>query len=260
MFNPRHPFGEVPISTILRSPRPLLALAWCAALAACGDVATAPHSFVREADGALWVAVSEPVGLPSARDWLAALPPTSPAAVSVRARLEAAASDRRAGRLEAAIVGENAAARAAVAALAAAPDERSVREAVAAASEWADRAAARTSGGGFVELAATERGVRAAVDRSRELLAAGDTLAAMREVAAAAEAARAWSPMEVVVRVLARAEAGIDAQADPSPGLRRARHLLRGAREGLSAGDPGRALQRAVYALQLIEQERRVTR
>jgi hypothetical protein len=245
---------------LLRSPRRALALAACASLAACGDLSTAPDSFVREADGAVWVAVSEPVGLPSARTWLAALPPSSPAVASVRGRLEAAASDRRAGRLEAAIAGENAAAREAVGALAAAPDERVVREALAAAAEWTERAGARTAGGAFAELAVTEGEVRAAVERSRGFLAAGDTLAAMREVATAAEAARAWSPLEVVVRVLARAEARIDSEADLSPNLTRARHLLRGARDGLAAGDHSRAFQRAVYALQLIEQERRAAR
>ncbi|HEX8432574.1 MAG TPA: hypothetical protein VF625_14890 [Longimicrobium sp.] len=241
---------------LLRSPRVALALA-CASVAGCGDLSTAPDSFVREADGAVWVAVSEPVGLPSARTWLAALPASSPAVASVRGRLEAAASDRRAGRLEAAIAGENAAAREAVDALSTAPDERVVRESVAAAAEWTERAAGRTAGGAFGELAVTEGAVRAAVGRSRELLAAGDTLAAMREVATAAEAARAWSPLEVVVRVLARAEARIDAEAHLSPNLARARHLLRGARDGLAAGDHSRAFQRAVYALQLIEQERR---
>ena len=50
-------------------------------------------------------------------------------------------------------------------------------------------------------------------------------------------------------------EARLAAGAGESDGVRRARHLLADAREGLATGDSLRALRRAVYALQLLDAE-----
>lgn len=127
--------------------------------------------------------------------------------------------------------------------------------ALAAADEWAERAALRTEGGRFPELARAELCVRAGSDRARALMIAGDTLAAVREIALVAEAARAWAPLAVALRAVRDAERRIDATPNPSANLLRARHLLRGAREGVAMGESMRALQRATYALQLIDQE-----
>ena len=242
----------------LRSLRALGALSAtlaCAALGACADVPSAPESFVREAGGATWVAVVEPAGLPTARTWLSALPGHAPEGEAARATLSEAARVRRTGAMEGFLALEDRAAREAAAALPRAPEARMVLSALAAADEWVDRASVRTAGGRFPELARAELGVREAAARARSSLAAGDTLAAVREVAGAAEVARAWAPVSVALRVVRDAEGRIDATPNPSAGLVRARRLLRGAREGIAIGDHARALQRAMYALQLIEQE-----
>ncbi len=232
----------------------------CAALGACADVPSAPESFVREAGGATWVAVVEPAGLPTARTWLSAFPGHTPAGDAARATLAEAARVRRTGSLEGFLALEDRAAREAAAALPRAPEARVVLSALAAADEWVERASVRTAGGRFPELARAESSVREGSVRARSLLAAGDTLAAVREIALAAESARSWTPVSVALRVVRDAEARIDATPNPSAGLVRARRLLRGAREGIAIGDHSRALQRAMYALQLIEQEGRAAR
>lgn len=225
----------------------------CAALCACSDLPSAPESFVREAGGATWVAVVEPVGLPTARTWLAA----APQGLAARATLAEAARVKKTGDVEASFALEERAAHEAAGALPRAPEARLVLGSLAALDEWADRAALRTEGGAFAELAGAERAVREGSARAHAALAAGDTLAAVREIAGAAETARRWSPVAVALRVVRDAEARIDATPNPSANLIRARHLLRGAREGVAIGDQMRALQRAMYALQLIEQEGR---
>ena len=234
--------------------RALYAALACAALGACADAPSAPESFVREAGGATWVAVVEPAGLPSARTWLAGGGAEGDAA---RATLAEAARVRRTGAIEASLALENRAAREAAAALTRAPDAQVVLSALAAADEWVQRSSVRTAGARFPDLARAEAGVRELAARSRSLFAAGDTLGAVRELTRAAEWARSWAPMSVALRVVRDAEARIDATPNPSAGLVRARRLLRGAREGIAIGDHARALQRAMYALQLIEQEGR---
>ncbi|HEX8363446.1 MAG TPA: hypothetical protein VF613_25220 [Longimicrobium sp.] len=229
----------------------------CAALGACADVPSAPESFVRDAGGATWVAVVEPAGLPTARTWLSAFPDQAPASSAARATLAEAARVRRTGAMEAFLTLEDRAAREAAAALPAAPEARVVLSGLAAADEWVERASVRTVGGRFPELARAELAVRENGARARSLLAAGDTLGAVREITIAAEVARAWAPVSVALRVVRDAEARIDSTPNPSAGLVRARRLLRGAREGIAIGDHARALQRAMYALQLIEQEGR---
>jgi hypothetical protein len=59
--------------------------------------------------------------------------------------------------------------------------------------------------------------------------------------------------MAVGLRLLASAEARLNAGGRSDPNAKRARSLLIGAREGLAAGDSIRALRRAVYALQLLD-------
>lgn len=237
-------------------PRVLAALL-CAAAGACADLPSAPESFVREAGGATWVAVVEPAGLPTARTWLGTLPSDAPQAGAARATLAEASRVLKTGNVEGAMALEDRAAREIASALPAAPEARVVLVALAAADEWSDRAAPRTASGRFPELARAEQAVRAGSQRARALLAEGDTLAAVREIGRAAETARRWAPMSVALRAVRDAERRIDATANPSANLVRARHLLRGAREGVALGDHMRALQRATYALQLIEQEAR---
>jgi hypothetical protein len=238
-----------------RAPSRALAAALVCAASACADLATAPESFVREAGGSVWVAVMEPAGLPTARGWLGSLPGGAPEGAAARATLAEASRVRKNGDVEGALLLEDRAAREAAAALTRAPEARLLLVALAAADEWAERAALRTEGGRFPELARAELGVRAGSERARALMAAGDTLAAAREIALVAEAARGWAPLAVALRAVRDAERRIDATPNPSANLLRARHLLRGAREGVAMGEPMRALQRATYALQLIDQE-----
>ncbi len=239
-----------------RRPLQAFAAALACAASACTDLTTAPESFVREAAGSVWVAVVEPAGLPSARAWLGALPGSAPEGAAARNTLAEASRVRKTGDVEGASLLEDRAAREAAAALRHPPEARLLLVALAAADEWAERAALRTEGGRFPELARAELGVREGSARARALMSAGDTLAAVREVVLLAETARAWAPLSVALRAVRDAERRIDATPNPSANLVRARHLLRGAREGVAMGESMRALQRATYALQLIEQER----
>ena len=249
---------QLPMPFRFRRPvRGLAGTLSCAALCACSDLPSAPESFVREAGGSTWVAVVEPAGLPNARTWLSSVPGNAPRALAARATLAEAARVKKTGEVEGSLALEERAAREAVAALPRAPEARLVLASLAAVDEWADRAALRTQKGGFPELARAERDVREESGRARSLLAAGDTLSAVRTLTAASETARGWAPVAVALRVVRDAEARIDATPSPSANLVRARHLLRGAREGVAMGDQMRALQRAMYALQLIEQEGR---
>jgi len=199
----------------------------------------------------VWVAVVEPAGLPGARAWLGSLPDGAAARIT----LAEASRVRKTGNVEGALLLEDRAAREAAAALARPPETRLLLVALAAADEWAERAALRTGGGRFPELARAELAVRAGSERARALMARGDTLAAVREIALVAGTARAWAPLAVALRAVRDAERRIDATPNPSANLLRARHLLRGAREGAAMDEPMRALQRATYALQLIDQE-----
>jgi len=231
-----------------------LAAALACAASACADLPTAPESFVREAGGSAWVAVVEPAGFPTARTWLGSLPGGAPEGAAARATLADASRVRKTGEIESALLLEERAAREAAAALRH-PDARLLLVALAAADEWVERAAPRTAGGRFPELARAELGMREGSARARNRMAAGDTAGAVREIVALAETARAWAPLAVALRAVRDAERRIDSTPNPSANLLRARHLLRGAREGVAMGEPMRALQRATYALQLIEQE-----
>ena len=245
---------------MLRSPRVsfsriALCAAACALLPACADAPTGPQSYVQEAGGDLWVAVVEPVGMPDARTWLPFVPAGSPAAERVRALQGEAGRARRAGELERGMALEAEAAREAAGAIGRAPPAQTVLEALAALESWVQRAELRTETGRFPGLDTTSVRVRERRDEARALLAQGDTGAAAVKLAAAAEAAREYAPLAVGLRLVERCEARIDRQGEPTPNLKRARRLLGTAREALAMGDEGRAVKRALYALQLLEQE-----
>jgi len=229
----------------------LAALLLAAAVtSACEDLPAGPQVWTREAVGRRWVAVGEPVGLPSARGWVG----WSASADSVRALMSAAGRERGAGRLELALAGEDAAAELAARTARQVP-ATAVLSGLAAVDSWAERASVPAEDG-FAELAHDVEGVRSLADAARASLAAGDTTAACVQMTRAANLARRWTPMSVATRAVVQAELAIALDPDPSPELQRARRLLRGAREGVAAGDHARALQRALYALQLIEHER----
>jgi hypothetical protein len=62
-----------------------------------------------------------------------------------------------------------------------------------------------------------------------------------------------YAPETVALGLVSRAEQRIDADPAPTPDLRRARLLLRLAREAMATGDQTRAMKRAWYALQIID-------
>ena len=237
----------------LRVFRPLAVLCAAALLAvsACDDGPTGPTSYVQVAGGQAWVAVAEPRGLPRAETWLPYLSPEHRAGVdALRARAHRA---RAAGRPEEALRLEAQALREAAAGVAHAPDAGRVLGALAALEAWTDRARARLELGAHPELAAAAASVAARAQAARAALDAGDTAAAVRHLSEGTLAAREQSPIAVGLRLLAIAEARLQAGAASSATERNVRALLLGARAGLASGDSIRALRRAVYALQLLE-------
>lgn len=223
-------------------------------LAGCGDGPTAPTSYAQEVQGRIWVAVTEPYGLPDARTWEPYVAPGSPVLAQLREMSSAAGRARRAGRLEeaAALEGRAAVTAAAVARI---TDPLPLVRSLDALERWEQNAATRLESGRYPELERAVAEVAGLRDAARALLARGDTAAAVVQLARAAERVRYETPAAVALRLVAAAEARIDSAAAPTERMRRARRLLRGAREGMATGDHARALRRAVYALQLLEAE-----
>ena len=229
----------------------VFAAALCGALAACGDAPMLPTSFAQQAGGTTWVAVTPPARMPDARTWLAYASPD--AAARVRGMLTEASRARRAGMLETALAVDAQAARMSAAFLVSAPPAPRVIGAVSAVREWEQRAGDRLRAGvypGLDSALATVSAHRAAAEAA---LARGDARTAVQRLADAAEAARAFAPEAVALSLVARAEARIDADPSPTPDLKRARLLLRLAREAMATGDQTRAMKRAWYALQIID-------
>jgi phosphoglycolate phosphatase-like HAD superfamily hydrolase len=222
-------------------------------VSACEDSPTAPATYAHVADGRTWVAVAEPVGLPSLETWLPYLDGGSPAAERIRVLRGEAGRARSAGRVELSRALEAEAFAEAAGALSRSPDARTLVYGLAALESWVARALARLEADPDPGLARSVVEVQGRRDAARAGLAAGDTAAAVAEITRGAEEARAWSPVAVGLRMLARAEARLDAEAVPDPAARRARRLVAGAREGLATGDSVRAVRRALYALQLLE-------
>jgi hypothetical protein len=236
--------------------RRLVLAAAALALAACNDAGTGPTSYVQVVSGGAWVAVAEPPGMARADTWLAWVPSQGPAAASVRQLRDAAGRARSAGRIEESLALDDDALLLAAGSLARAPDAVRILGPLAALDAWTDRARARLETGRYPDLAATADAVGAQAAAARRALAAGDTMVAVRHLAVATIAARRQSPLGVGLRMLAAVEQRLGPpRAQESANLKRARHLLAGAREGLATGDSQRALRRAVYALQLLEAE-----
>lgn len=236
----------------LSRPFPGLLLVAALALAACEDAPTAPGAQVQSAGGKLWVAVPAPRALPESRTWLPYLAGSDSAALRVAKLRDQARRLRWKGEPEEAIRREGEASRLAAASLSAAPDARTLAEAVAAVDGWlgaAERAAAAVDS---PELAAGVAGVREARGAVAARLEAGDTLGAVPHLDRAAALAREHTPGAVALRLVDRAEALVDARALSRADAARARHLLRHAREALITGDPNRAFRRAAYALQIL--------
>jgi|GEM_PF-1349717 len=235
--------------------RALAALAALLLLSACDDGPTAPTSYVQHAAGATWVAVTEPVGLPRVETWLPYVSSESAAARTLRDLRDRAARLRTAARVEEALALEDEMMRVAAASLTRAPEPARLLASAAALDQWADRARLRMETGSYPELAAAAASVSASADAARAALSAGDTSGAVMHLTQGAIAAREHAPLAVGLRLMAAVEARLAAGTSQSAGVRRARHLLADAREGLATGDSLRALRRALYALQLLEAE-----
>jgi hypothetical protein len=236
----------------------LLVLAAVLAAAACEDAGTAPTSYVQAvAGGGAWVAVAEPVGMARSDTWLPWLAAGGPAAAQVRQLRDGASRARGAGRVEEAIALEDDALRLAAGSLARSPDAvRGVLVPLGALDAWTDRARARLETGRYPQLQAAAAAVAAEAAAARRALAAGDTMTAVVHLANGTLAARRQSTLGVGLRLLAAVEARLGPpKSIDSTNLKRARHLLAGAREALATGDSMRAMRRAVYALQLLDQE-----
>ncbi|HEX9939921.1 MAG TPA: hypothetical protein VGB15_22495 [Longimicrobium sp.] len=226
-------------------------LAAALALAACGDGPTLPTSFAREAGGRTWVAVAEPAGMPDARTWLPYLAPAD--AQRIRAMVHDAARVRRGGELETGLEQEARARLGAARALAHDPPAPRVMGALAAVREWETRAADRLRAGSYPGLDSAVTAVAALRAQAEAALDRGEPRAAALLLAEAGEAARDHSPMRVALRLLQRSEQRIDSDPEPTPDMRRARRLLRGAREAMATGDQMRAMKRAWYAQQILD-------
>jgi hypothetical protein len=238
-----------------RGPLALLATLCCAAaLAACDAGPTLPTSFAQSVGGRTYVAVTPPDGLPDARTWL----PFVTRAGSVLPRLKQLRADeakaRGLGSLERAASLAADQARLAAAAAADVGPEPLLR-ADAALERWQERAAARRAQGTYPALDSAAADVARLRTGARQAALKGDTSAAVAELTEAAERARGFAPQAVGLRLLADAERRLDAGGERTVGLRRARQLLRSAREALVTGDDSRAVRRAAYAIQILDAE-----
>lgn len=233
----------------------LPALAALALLAACEDAPSAPTSYVQVVAGGTWVAVAEPAGMARPDTWLPYAAEGGPAWESLRELRAAAGRARGEGDIERALQLDDEALRLSALSLSRVPEAQRVLLPLAALDAWTDRARARLESGSYPELEATAATVRAQADAARASLALGDTMKAVVHVTRGTLAARRLSPMAVGLRLMASVEARLGDGKGESAGVRRARHLLRDAREGLATGDSVRALRRALYALQLLEAE-----
>lgn len=233
------------------------ALASLLLLAACEDAPTAPTSYVQHAAGGVWVAVTEPLAMPRVDTWLPYVGGEGASAGALREMRERAARFRTAGQVEDALRLEDEMMRFAARSLTRAPEPTRLLSAAAALDEWADRARLRLQTGSYPELAAAVLVVASEAESARARMAAGDTGRAVLHLTRGAIAAREHAPVAVGLRLMGAVESRLGPAPRPgeSAGVRRARHLLADAREGLATGDSVRALRRAVYALQLLDAE-----
>jgi len=226
-----------------------LGAAWT--VAACGDAPTMATSFAQQAGGRTWVAVAEPAGMPDTRTWLPWVAPAD--GRRIRTLVAEAAKLRRAGQLEAGLHLEAQARLAAAQFLAHDPPPAPMTSALMAVREWETRAADRLRAGQYPGLDSTLAVVSAGRAAAEAALDRGDARAAAGLLAGAGETARDYAPVRVALRLVERAEQRIDAEAAPTPDLRRARLLLRTAREAMATGDEMRAMKRAWYAQQIVD-------
>ena len=235
--------------------RLLAALAVCSfAAGACTDLPTGPGAFQLEAGGTLWTAVVAPSDLPTIGSWLRYAPagPETQALSAQVSELERESRHARAsgdvGRADALTI--NAAQLALEAASGAA--RPSLIRGLLAVDGWQRDVRESVQLEGAPELAAAVERVEREREAAAEALSEGRDEEAAVRLAVAAEWARSWSPEGVALRVLERVEARL-MEDEGADGSSRARHLVHSARHELVAGEPLRAVQRALYALQIAD-------
>jgi hypothetical protein len=220
-------------------------------LGGCLDAPTGPGALQQIAGGEAWIAIEEPRALPSLETWRAYV--SAEAREEVDALAAASRDARRRGSLKRAAELERAATGVALRSLERTPNARVIGEVNGALDRWLARVGGSVDMGVYPEVAVSLRRVAASREIAGHALAAGDTAAALTQFAIAAEAIRSHAPTQVALRVLERSEARLRERQTSGTSMRRALHLVRSAREELTAGDPERALRRALYALQLTE-------
>ncbi len=216
-----------------------------------------PDAIQRVAGGEEWVAMSVPPELPKLDIWVAYISRSTEEGRAAHTRVREldglARAARGEGRIEAANLLQREAERAAVLALDRVPEAVLLQRALFSIDFWGDRARAIGDLELFPELALTESNVRDGRAAAASFLEDGDTTSAVLQIVAISNLIRQHSPEAVALRVIGRAEARVDPQVLGPAAAKRAFNLLANAREELIAGDPRRALHRALYALQIVE-------
>ena len=239
--------------TLQRAFRLLVAV-FALVLGGCADAPTFPAALQWLADGEEWVAVLPPAGLPRTTDWarFAGSGEETTRLAERLASLESAAAlalshgdVAGATRLRAESVGLLSLS------LTRAPDAALLGDAASAIDLWNARVREKVDVEQAPALAAALDSIAAARADAALALESGDTVAAALALMEAGERIRSWSPTVVAVRLVDRADSRVGALTDDGIAATRARHLLRSSRQALRDDDPMRAMQRAIYALQL---------
>lgn len=223
-------------------------------LGACEDLPTGTEAFQLEADGQLWTAVMPPADLPSAETWLAFSVPTAEALEATEAvglLLSDADRARAKGDLEGADELLDRAARRAVGVMEVSPGAAVFSAGVASLQAWQRSVENGLDLSRVPALAQAVEEVKREREALEKALREGDDPAAALHLTRAADRIRAWAPRGVALQVLQRVEAHLASAGRAGGEGERAAHLVKGARQELLEGDPLRAVQRALYALQL---------
>ena len=224
----------------------------CAAAAACADAPTGPSALAEY--HAMWQAVLPSEQLPHPSAWLGEdAGSESLRRATVRVRRFEADAGRAFERGDVRRFAE--ARRAAVTVLSevmtAPPPAAIVTDARAAIDAWVVQVGPTVSAGDLPALSAAFAEVVRARDGAAASLASADSVGAALALIDAAERIRASTPTLISLHVIGRAEARLAGSDGGARARERARHLLLGAREAVASGEPIRAVQRALYALQL---------
>lgn len=230
----------------------------CVALlasSACADLPTGPEAIQLHADGEFWTAIVPPPGLPSVDSWLDSLPSDRPDAVELAEQVAALQAEADAARSRGDVERADEllfrATREIVEAMDQPPATRVLLTGLASLDSWERSLQADIDLSRTPALAATVTAVaedRAAADAA---LRAGDDRLAAVLLTQGAERIRAWAPSGVAMQVLKRVDARLASAALGGGGSDRTAHLVESARYELLNGNPYRAVQRALYALQL---------